>query len=77
MAWHQDYSYWTRTQPMTHLTCWIGLDTGFAHNGCLQYIPGSHRWQLLPVTGLAGDMHAIQSVLSEEQKKGSGLSRLS
>src|SRR6202012_2130550 len=25
VAWHQDYSYWTRTQPMAHLTCWIAL----------------------------------------------------
>jgi len=21
VAWHQDYSYWTRTKPMAHLTC--------------------------------------------------------
>ena len=53
---------------MAHLTCWIGLDDATRDNGCLQYIPGSHRWQLLPITGLAGDMHAIQSVLSPEQK---------
>ncbi len=69
VAWHQDYSYWTRTQPMAHLTCWIGLDDATRDNGCLQYIPGSHRWPLLPVTGLAGDMHAIESVLSEEQRR--------
>jgi hypothetical protein len=69
VAWHQDYSYWTRTEPMTHLTCWIGLDDATSANGCLQYIPGSHRWRLLPVTGLAGDMNAIQSVLSDEQKQ--------
>jgi len=68
VAWHQDYSYWIRTQPMAHLTCWIGLDDATADNGCLQYVPGSHRWQLLPVTGLAGDMHAIQTVLSPEQQ---------
>jgi ectoine hydroxylase-related dioxygenase (phytanoyl-CoA dioxygenase family) len=68
VAWHQDYSYWTRTRPMAHLTCWIGLDHATRDNGCLQYIPGSHRWQLLPVTGLAGDMDAIQTVLSDEQK---------
>ena len=67
VAWHQDYSYWTRTKPMAHLTCWIGLDDATRDNGCLQYIPGSHRWQLLPVTGLAGDMNAIQTVLSPEQ----------
>ena len=61
VAWHQDYSYWTRTEPMAHLTCWIGLDDATRDNGCLHYVPGSHRWQLLPVTGLAGDMDAIQS----------------
>ena len=68
VAWHQDYSYWTETQPMAHLTCWIGLDDATRNNGCLQYIPGSHRWDLLPITGLAGDMEAIREVLSEEQR---------
>jgi ectoine hydroxylase-related dioxygenase (phytanoyl-CoA dioxygenase family) len=69
VAWHQDFSYWTRTQPMAHLTCWIGLDDSDRDNGCLQYIPGSHRWKLLPITGLAGDMDAIQTVLSDEQRR--------
>ncbi len=69
VAWHQDYSYWTRTQPMQHLTCWIGLDDADEENGCLYYVPGSHTWPLLPITGLAGDMDAIQSVLSDEQKE--------
>jgi len=69
VAWHQDYSYWTRTQPMQHLTCWIGLDDATSDNGCLQYVPKSHRWNLLPRTDLAGNMDAIQSVLTEEQKQ--------
>lgn len=68
VAWHQDYSYWTRTQPMAHLTCWIALDDATRDNGCLQYVPGSHRWPLLPVTGLAGDMDAVQTVLTDEQR---------
>jgi ectoine hydroxylase-related dioxygenase (phytanoyl-CoA dioxygenase family) len=68
VAWHQDYSYWTRTQPMAHLTCWIALDDATTENGCLQYIPGSHKWDLLPKPALAGTMDAIQSVLTEEQR---------
>lgn len=68
VAWHQDYSYWTRTQPMQHLSCWIGLDDSTRDNGCVHYVPGSHRWNLLPVTGLANDMKAIESVLTAEQK---------
>jgi hypothetical protein len=68
VAWHQDYSYWTRTQPMAHLSCWIGLDNSTRNNGCVHYVPGSHRWNLLPITGLANDMRAIESVLSDEQR---------
>ncbi len=67
VAWHQDFSYWTFTKPMHHLTCWIGLDDTTKENGCLYYVPGSHKWGLLPVTGLTGDMDAVRTVLNEEQ----------
>jgi ectoine hydroxylase-related dioxygenase (phytanoyl-CoA dioxygenase family) len=69
VAWHQDYSYWTRTMPLAHLTCWIGLDDSTRDNGCVHYVPGSHRWPDLPITGLTGDMEAIQTVLTDEQKE--------
>jgi ectoine hydroxylase-related dioxygenase (phytanoyl-CoA dioxygenase family) len=68
VAWHQDYSYWTRTTPLAHLTCWIGLDDTTHDNGCVRYVPGSHLWPDLPITGLTGDMDAVQSVLTDEQK---------
>lgn len=68
VAWHQDYSYWTRTKPMAHLTCWIALDDSTRDNGCLYYVPGSHQWDLLPKTGLADDMDGIVTVLSPEQQ---------
>ena len=69
VAWHQDYSYWTRTKPVAHLTCWCGLDESTKENGCLQYIAGSHRWGLLPKTVLAGDIAGIKAYLDDEQKK--------
>jgi ectoine hydroxylase-related dioxygenase (phytanoyl-CoA dioxygenase family) len=53
---------------MAHLSCWIGLDDSTRENGCVHYVPGSHRWPLLPITGLADDMNAIQAVLTEEQQ---------
>ena len=68
VAWHQDYSYWTRTRPMAHLTCWIGLDDATTENGCVHYVPGSHRWDLLPTTHLAKGMDAILGVLNEQQR---------
>lgn len=69
VAWHQDYSYWTRTKPVAHLTCWIGLDDSTEANGCVHYVPKSHTWPLLPRVGLAGDMEEIKTVLTQEQKR--------
>ena len=68
VAWHQDYSYWTRTQPMAHLTCWTGLDDTDIANGCLHYIPKSHSWGLLDKPHLAGDMEGLMEFLTEDQK---------
>jgi hypothetical protein len=68
VAWHQDYSYWTRTKPMQHLTCWTGLDDATTDNGCLYYIPKSHQWGLLDKPELAGDMEGVMEYLTEEQK---------
>jgi ectoine hydroxylase-related dioxygenase (phytanoyl-CoA dioxygenase family) len=69
VAWHQDYSYWTRTTPVAHLSCWIGLDDSTRANGCVHYVPGSQRWSLLPITGLADQMDAIDAVLNDEQRE--------
>jgi len=69
VAWHQDYSYWTRTSTMQHLTCWVGLDNANLDNGCLHYIPGSHKWNLLDRTELAGAMDGIESFLDRDQKE--------
>ena len=69
VAWHQDYSYWTRTKPVAHLTCWCGLDDSIKENGCLQYVPGSHRWGLLDKPELAGDLMGIENYLTVEQRK--------
>src|SRR4029077_5579980 len=46
----------------------IGLDDSTIENGCVHYIPGSHRWPLLPKTVLAGGMEAIKEVLTPEQR---------
>jgi len=69
VAWHQDYSYWTRTKPIAHLTCWCALDDSTKENGCLQYIAGSNKWGLLPKPVIAGELQEIKDFLNDEQKK--------
>lgn len=68
VAWHQDYSYWTRTTPMQHLTCWVGLDDATIENGCLYYVPKSHNWGLLDKPALAGDMDGLMQQLTDDQR---------
>jgi len=72
VAWHQDYSYWTRTTPMQHMTVHIALDEQTEENGCIQVIPKSHTWTRdgmpLPITALNfEDMYSIKSILTEEE----------
>jgi len=72
VAWHQDFSYWTRTFPMRHLTVHIALDEQTVENGCIHYIPGSHHWtrdgKPLPVTDYNfKDMESIKTILKDEE----------
>ncbi len=68
VAWHQDYSYWTRTGPIQHLTCWVALDDASTANGCLYYVPKSQNWGLLDKPDLAGDMDGLMQYLTDQQK---------
>jgi ectoine hydroxylase-related dioxygenase (phytanoyl-CoA dioxygenase family) len=68
VAWHQDYSYWTRSKPMQHLTSWVGLDDSTVENGCLRYIPGSHLWGYLGKPDLTGNMDGLKVFLDDKQK---------
>jgi ectoine hydroxylase-related dioxygenase (phytanoyl-CoA dioxygenase family) len=45
-ALHQDNSY-LRVQPGTCMAAWMALDPCDEANGCMQVVPGSHRWDLL------------------------------
>lgn len=65
VPWHQDYSYWTRATPANHATANIVLDDASLENGCLHFIPGSHRWGLLPMVPFGGDMDAVKNQLPD------------
>lgn len=42
VSWHQDASYWPLT-PSKTVTVWIAVDDADIENGCMQFIPGSHK----------------------------------
>ena len=45
--WHQDYAYWQNEEnrPLM-INCQVAIDSMTLENGCLEFIPGSHRWGL-------------------------------
>ncbi len=45
-ALHQD-NFYLRAQPGTCMAAWMALDACDEDNGCMQVVPGSHRWPLL------------------------------
>jgi ectoine hydroxylase-related dioxygenase (phytanoyl-CoA dioxygenase family) len=69
VSWHQDFSYWTRTLPMKHITMNIVLDDTSLENGCLHYVPGSHRWPLLAPVSFGQDMDAFGESLPPELRE--------
>lgn len=47
-AWHQDQGYWPVGTPDTRTaTCSLAIDDSLRANGCLRFIPGSHKAQEL------------------------------
>jgi ectoine hydroxylase-related dioxygenase (phytanoyl-CoA dioxygenase family) len=43
VSWHQDSGYWRTIRPAALISCWLALDDASEANGCVQYIPGSHK----------------------------------
>ncbi len=44
--WHQDYGYWYQNGCLfpDMISCFIALDPAMKENGCMQLIPGSHKF---------------------------------
>ena len=42
VLWHQDANYWP-LEPMQVLTIWFAVSKSTCDNGCVRFVPGSHR----------------------------------
>jgi Phytanoyl-CoA dioxygenase (PhyH) len=59
VPWHQDYSDWGHTTPPRHITCWVALDDSATPNGCLWYVPASHRGPVFPKPTYFDNMDSV------------------
>ena len=42
VPWHQDGQYWP-IRPLATCSVWLAIDRATPENGCMRFIPGSHR----------------------------------
>jgi ectoine hydroxylase-related dioxygenase (phytanoyl-CoA dioxygenase family) len=65
LGFHQDSAYLAWFKPSDLLTCWIALDDTRADGGTIEFVRGSHRWQLREPEG---EFHAPEDYRKHMRK---------
>ena len=65
VGWHQDYQYWNNwfTPDSEIFTAWLALSPIEAASGPMCFVPGSHRWGLIP----EGDFHGAADEQTQQK----------
>ncbi|MEM9371515.1 MAG: phytanoyl-CoA dioxygenase family protein, partial [Pseudomonadota bacterium] len=48
VSWHQDITYWGMGETDDEVTAWVALSDVSVKAGCMRFIPGSHRNNIVP-----------------------------
>lgn len=65
--WHQDLAYWPATADTRTATCWLAIDPSTRENGCMRFVPGTHRRPLRKHRPLHGDRETSHTLLTDVQ----------
>ena len=66
-AWHLDNPYWSFSSRDS-LSIWVALDDATLHNGCMWYLPGTHKTARYDNVGIGTNMRDLFKVYPEWQK---------
>lgn len=60
--WHQDEAYWDPSLDYESLSIWVPLQEATVDNGCMWFVPGSHRYEVGEHRSVGGDprIHALE-----------------
>ncbi|MGH3488501.1 MAG: phytanoyl-CoA dioxygenase family protein [Actinopolymorphaceae bacterium] len=62
--WHQDEAYWDPALRYNSVSIWIPLQEATVDNGCMHFIAGSHKGDVIPHRPIGGDprVHGLEAV---------------
>lgn len=60
--WHQDEAYWEPELEHSSLSIWLPLQDVDERSGCMCFVPGSHRFEILPHRPIGNDpkVHGLE-----------------
>ncbi len=64
VSWHQDLTYWGMDGSDHEVTAWVALSPATEASGCMKFVPGSHKQQIVPHT----DTFSEDNLLSRGQE---------
>lgn len=65
--WHQDAAYWEADMIHRKVGFWVPLQEATLENGCMQFVPGSHKLEVLKHQSIGNDprVHGLELVEEE------------
>jgi hypothetical protein len=64
--WHQDEAYWDTRFLHRAISVWIPLQPVGSENGCMTFVPGSHRGPLHTHELIAPDAHGLRLAIADD-----------
>jgi hypothetical protein len=60
--WHQDAAYWNPNVISRSISIWVPLQAATLDNGCMHFVPESHKLDVLPHRSIGGDprVHGLE-----------------
>ena len=66
--WHQDQAYHDPSRRFNSANVWLALSDATVDNGCMHYVPGSHRLDVLPHHNIGHDPAAAGLEVDRPEK---------
>ena len=62
--WHQDEAYWGEEYEYNAFSMWMPLQPATMENGCMQFVPRSHKWDIVPHQSINNDprIHGLETL---------------